>query len=136
MTRPVGISVLGGLVVLGAVILVLIGIASFFVGLAFLFPGTPFSGTTLILNGLLYFVLGVVLGVAGSGLLRMRAWAWGLALLAALVGLVYLLYGVYQDTRGGAGVSWYSVLTIVIVAAILVYLLSVARAFRRPAGTM
>src|SRR5207245_11727062 len=105
-------------------------------GLAFMIPGTPCSVTTLILNGLLYFVLGVVLGVVVSGLLRMREWAWGFAVLADLVGLVYLLYGVYQDTRGGAGVSWYSVLPIVIVAAILVYLLSVARAFRRPAGTM
>src|SRR5438132_13625248 len=122
MTRPVGISILGGLVVLGAVILVLIGIASFFVGLAFLFPGTPFSGTTLILNGLLYFVLGVVLGVAGSGLLRRRGWAWGLALLAALGGLVYLLSGAYQHTRGAPGVSWSSALASMLPPAILVYL--------------
>src|SRR2546428_11678030 len=101
MTRPVGISILGGLVVLGAVILVLIGIASFFVGLAFLFPGTPFSGTTLILNVLLYFVLGAVLGVAVSSLFRLRARPRGLALRAALVGLVHLLYGGYLDPRVG-----------------------------------
>lgn len=137
MARPVGISILGGLVVLGAVILILIGIASFFVGLAFLFPGTQISGTTLILNGLLYFVLGVVLGVAGTGLLRMRAWAWGLAVFGALVGLVYLLYGVYQDTRGGGGISLTSALITVIVGAILVYLLSVSRSFfRKAAATM
>ena len=136
MARPLGISILGGLVLLGSIIMILIGIASFFVGLAFLLPGTPISGTTLLLNGLLYFVIGVVLGIAGSGLMRLRLWAWGLAFLAALVTLVYLGYGVYQDTRGGAGISLYFALTLVIVGAIFVYLLSVSRAFRRPAGAM
>lgn len=132
MNRPIGITILGALVILAAVILILIGIASFFVGLAFLIPGTPISGTSLILTGLLYFVIGVVLAIAGSGLLAMRVWAWGLALLAALVTLVYLGYGVYQDTRGGASVSIYSVFTLLIFAVIFVYLLSLSRAFRRP----
>ena len=67
-----GIAILGGLVSVAAVILILIGIAAFFVGLAFLIPGSPISGTALILNGLLYFVIGVALGVAGTGLIRMR----------------------------------------------------------------
>ena len=53
MARPLGISILGGLVLLGSIIMILIGIASFFVGLAFLLPGTPISWTTLLLNGLL-----------------------------------------------------------------------------------
>lgn len=132
MNRPIGITILSALVILAAVILILIGIASFFVGLAFLIPGTPISGTTLILNGLLYFAIGVVLAIAGSGLLAMRVWAWGLALLAALVTLVYLGYRVYQDTRGGASVSIYSVFTLLIFGVIFVYLLSVSRAFRRP----
>ncbi|MGI0148076.1 MAG: hypothetical protein ACREDF_00900 [Thermoplasmata archaeon] len=48
----------------------------------------------MILNGVLYFFIGVALGVAGSGLMRMRPWAWGIALLAALVTLVYLGYSV------------------------------------------
>ena len=51
--RPLGISILGGLVLLEFVIMILIGIANFFVGLAFLVPGTPISWTTLLLNGLL-----------------------------------------------------------------------------------
>src|SRR5437867_6452554 len=95
MARPLGISILGGLVILAAVILILISIASFVVGLAFVLPFRE-TGTTLLLNGLLYFAIGVVLGVAGSGLLRMRAWAWGLAILATLVTLVYVGYTGYQ----------------------------------------
>lgn len=114
--------------------MILIGIAAFFVGLAFLVPGAPTSGTPLLLNGILYFVIGVVLGIAASGLLRLRAWAWGLALLASLVTLVYLGYNAFHASSSGQGVTLTATVTLVIVAAIFVYLLSVSRAFRRPAG--
>jgi len=128
-----GITILGALVVLAAVILILISIASFFVGLAFVLPFRE-TGTTLLLNALLYFVIGVVLAVPGSGLLRMRPWAWGLAILATLVTLVYVGYTAYQRSNAGEPLSLPAILTLVIVGVILVYLLSVSRAFRRPAG--
>src|SRR5712691_12366601 len=134
MRRPLGITILAALVILAAIILILIGIAAFVVGLAFLVPGAPASGTPLILNGLLYFVIGVVLGAAGTGLMRMRPWAWGLALLAALVALVYLGYSVWQDSGAGRPVTLTAILTLTVIAAVFVYLLSVSRAFRRPAG--
>jgi len=133
MARPLGITILGALVVLAAVILILISIASFFVGLAFVLPFRE-TGTTLLLNALLYFVIGVVLAVAGAGLLRMRPWAWGLAILATLVTLVYVGYAAYQRSNAGEPLSLPAILTLVIVGVILVYLLSVSRAFRRPAG--
>src|SRR3989442_7376080 len=100
MARPLGISILGGLVILAAVILILIAIASFVVGLAFVLPFRE-TGTTLLLNALLYFAIGVVLGVAGSGLVRMRAWAWGVANLPALVTIVYV--GCTPDPRASPG---------------------------------
>ncbi|HWM52935.1 MAG TPA: hypothetical protein VNP71_07215 [Thermoplasmata archaeon] len=133
MARPLGISILGGLVILAAVILILISIASFVVGLAFVLPFRE-TGTTLLLNALLYFAIGVVLGVAGSGLLRMRAWAWGLAILATLVTLVYVGYTAYQRSTAGEQPSLSAIFTLAIVGVILVYLLGVSRAFRRPAG--
>ena len=129
--RPVGVTVLGALVMLAAIVLILIGIAGFIVGLAFLIPGTPISGTSYILNGLLYFFIGVVLGAAGTGLMAMRPWAWGLGLLASLVYLVYLGYNLYQQSNAGEALSLLGILTFVIVAAVFVYLLSVSRAFRR-----
>src|SRR5207247_4403806 len=95
MRRPAGITVLGAVVSLAALIMVLVGIASFFVGLAFLIPVTPISGTELVLNGILYFFIGVALGIAGGGLLMMRPWAWGVALIATLVTLAYLGDRVY-----------------------------------------
>jgi hypothetical protein len=128
--------VLGAFVCLAALIMILIGIASFFVGLAFLIPGTPISGTTLVLNGILYFFIGVALGVAGSGLLMMRPWAWGVAVIAALVGLVYVAYRVYDGSNSGGGVPLTSLLTLGIVAIVFVYLLSASRAFRRSARAM
>jgi hypothetical protein len=133
MARPLGVTILGALVVLAAVILILISIASFIVGLAFVLPFRE-TGTTLLLNALLYFVIGVVLAVAGSGLVRMRPWAWGLAILATLVTLVYVGYTAYQRSNAGEQLSLPAILTLVIVGVILVYLLSVSRAFRRPAG--
>src|SRR5207244_5417763 len=102
---PLCITVLGGLVSLAAIIMILIGIASFFVGLAFLIPGAPISGTELILNGILYFFIGVVLGVAGGGLLMMRPWAWAVALVATLGTLVYLGDSVYERCNPGSGTT-------------------------------
>lgn len=132
--RPVGVTILGGLVLLAAIVLILIGIAGFIVGLAFLIPVTPISGTTLILNGLLYFFIGIVLGVAGSGLLAMRPWAWGIAVLASLVYLVYLGYNLYEISRTAPSLPLGGLITFVIVAAVFVYLLGVNGVFRRMAA--
>src|SRR2546428_13951733 len=87
MARPLGISILGGLVILAAVILILISIASFVVGLAFVLPFRE-TGTTLLLNALLYFAIGVVLGVAGAGPVRMGGRGGGGALLPTVVTLL------------------------------------------------
>src|SRR3989454_6436997 len=99
MGRPVGISILGGLVLLAAVILVLISIASFIVGLAFLLPfpngGPTLPGTQLLLTALLYFAIGAVRAIARSGLLRMRASAYGLSVLATLLTLAYGSFTAY-----------------------------------------
>jgi hypothetical protein len=131
--RPAGITILGGLVCLAALIMVLIGIASFFVGLAFLFPGTSISGTELILNGILYFFIGVALGIAGVGLLMMRPWAWGVALVASLVTLVYLGYNVYQRSNVGGGITLTSLVTLLVAAVVFIYLVSASRSFFRSA---
>src|SRR5438034_4880206 len=75
MDRPLGITILGGLVGLAALISFLISLASFIVGLAFLLP-FPAEGVPLLLNGLLFFGIAIVLGAASLGLMQMRAWGW------------------------------------------------------------
>lgn len=127
-----GITILAALTLIAAVILFLMSVASFVVGLAFLLP-FPVQGTTLLLNAVLFFVIAVVLGVAGSGLMRMRPWAWGLAVLAVLVTLVYLGYSAYQNS--GEALRLSAILTLAVVGAVFVYLLSVARSFRRAEPT-
>jgi peptidoglycan/LPS O-acetylase OafA/YrhL len=126
--RPLGITILGGLVALAAVILFLMSLASFLAALAFLIP-FPSQGWTFLYNGLLFFVISVVLGIAGAGLLRMRAWAWGLAILVALVTLVYVGYNAFVGSN--AELTFIGTLTLVLVSAVLVYLLGVSRSFRR-----
>lgn len=133
MARPVGITILGVLVVIAAIILFLVSLASFIVGLAFLFP-LPEQGRTFLWNGLLFLVISIILGVSGAGLLRMRAWAWGLAVLATLITLVYVGYDAFVVTGGTPTLS--VILTIAVVGAVFVYLLGVARSFRRPAPSM
>src|SRR5947199_10330491 len=100
MRRPVGISVLGGLVLLAAVILILISIASFIVGLAFLLPfpsgGPTLPGTTLLANSVLYFAIGVFLAITGSGLLRMPITSYSLQVLPTLSSLDHLGCSSYQ----------------------------------------
>jgi hypothetical protein len=123
-----GITILGGLVVLAAIILFLVSMASFIVALAFLFP-LPEQGRDFFWNGLLFLAISIVLGVSGTGLLRMRAWAWGLAALATLLTLVYVGYNAFIT---GETPNLAVILTTAVVGAVFVYLLSVFRAFRRP----
>src|SRR5437867_10046480 len=77
MRRPVGISILGGLVLLAAVILVLISIASFIVGLAFLLPfpkvGRPLRGRRFFFTAFFYLLMGLALALGGWGFL---GWGW------------------------------------------------------------
>ncbi|OGS49367.1 MAG: hypothetical protein A3K68_02470 [Euryarchaeota archaeon RBG_16_68_13] len=137
MTRPLGITVIGILVVLASIVVGLIGLAGIFVGLAFLLPGTPISGTGLIASGLLFLLLGTILGVSGVGLLRLRPWAWWLSALATAGSLTYVGYGVYQAWQASdESPSVQSLVTVAILGVIFVYLMTVHRFFRRPASPM
>src|SRR3989442_1319540 len=69
------------------------------------------------------------------GLLRMRVWAYGLAVLATVVTLVYVGFTAYERSNSGEALSLAAILTLGIVGVIFVYLLAASRAFRRPFGT-
>ncbi len=133
MSRPFGITVLGVLILLASVAVGLIGIAGILVGLAGFLPGVGLNPTALLLGGILYIVLATVLGVSGMGLLRLRPWAWWLALLTTLFAIAYSGLQVYSDP---AAVRLGTLITLVVGAVIFAYLLTVYRAFRRPAASM
>jgi hypothetical protein len=123
-----GVTILGGLVLLAAAIIALAGIAGVIVGFAGLLPGVDLPTGQLILGGILYLILATILGIAGGGLLALRPWAWWLATFAALAALVWQGYGIYQAPQNVPLTSW---VAIVITALILVYLVTVYGAFRR-----
>lgn len=128
MPRPKGVTVLGALVLLAAVIIALAGIAGFILGFAGLLPGVDLPTSQLFLGGLLYLVIATVLAVAGAGLLSLRPWAWWLAAFAALVALVWQAYGVYKVPTDVPLTSW---IALVLTGVILVYLITVYGAFHR-----
>ena len=129
MARPIGITILGALVVLASVIAFLIAVAGFTVGFASLIPGVGLDTGTLLLGAILYLILSAVLGFAGFGLLRLRPWAWWLAFLTTLVVLGYTAFRMYQQPADTTLGTW---LTIGVSGILFVYLLAVFRAFRRP----
>lgn len=132
--RPLGITILGGLVLLAALVLAIAGLAGMFLSFASLIPGSQIPGANLFVGGLIFFVIAIILGIAGGGLLRLKAWAWWLATLVTLGALAYYAYGVYRDVTDpqGAGISITSAVTLGIIGLIFVYLLSVSGRFRRP----
>lgn len=129
MSRPLGITVLAVLVLLASLAVGLIGIAGIFVGLAGFLPGVGLDSTALLLGGILYILLATVLGISGVGLLRLRPWAWWLALLATLFAIAYSGLQVYSDP---ADIRLGTLITIVVAAVIFAYLLTAYRSFRRP----
>ncbi|MBI4415367.1 MAG: hypothetical protein HY557_00100 [Euryarchaeota archaeon] len=132
--RPVGITILGILVLLAAFVAFLIALAGIFVGLAGLIPGSPIPAGTLLAGGLLYLLVSILLGIGGGGLMRMKVWAWWLATLTAVGYLVYSGFGTWAKASGGEPVGIGAALAIAISAIIVIYLLTVYRHFRPAAA--
>jgi len=130
--RPLGITILGGLVLLASLVLAIAGLAGMFLSFASLIPGSQIPGANLFVGGLIFFVIAIILGIAGAGLLRLKVWAWWLAFLVALGSLAWTAYGLYSASSSGAAFELSSLVTVVIVAVIFVYLITVYGRFRKP----
>lgn len=125
--RPVGITILGVLVLLASVVLAIAGVLGIFASPLGLIPGSGLNGVALFSGGVLFLVLGVVLGLAGSGLMHLRRWAWWLAIGTTLVVLVWTLVRIFQALNV-IHLEWY---TAEAVAAVLFgYLVTVYHYFR------
>ncbi len=135
MARPKGVTILGVLVILAAIVIGLAGLAGIFLSFASLLPGVNLPGTALILGGLLYIVLGIVLLISGAGLLALRIWAWWIATITAVVAAVWQGYGIYSaSTKTPAeAIPWTSWVALVFTVIIAVYLIAVHHSFHRHA---
>jgi hypothetical protein len=132
--RPLGVSILGGLVLFAAIVLILAGVGGILLSPVSLLPGSPIPGLTFFLWGLAFLFLGILLAIAGGGLLAMRIWAWWLAFLVALGTLLWSVYGLYLSLNAGEPLGYTSLISVTVIAVIFVYLASAYRAFRRPAA--
>ena len=94
--RPAGITFLGILILLASAVLGIAGLLGIFASPLGLIPGSGLNGAALFSGGVLFLVLGVVLGVAGSGLMHLRRWAWWLAAGTTLAVIVWTLVRILQ----------------------------------------
>ena len=135
MARPRGVTILGALVVLAAIIIGLAGVAGVFLSFASLLPGVSLPGTALAVGGILYLLLAFILLVAGAGLLTLRIWAWWVATVTAIVAAAWQGYGVYNALTAtpAASVPWTSWLALGFTILIAVYLIAVHHSFHRHA---
>lgn len=120
-SRPLGVTILAILSILLGIGLLFLGlIITAFGGLAAIVAG-PMGGLVLVF-GLLFFIVGLLLIAAGIGLLKLRPWAWWLAIIAFVIGLI--------SAVGQA--SWFVAAFEVLL---IVYLIAVRKHFvSRPAG--
>jgi lysylphosphatidylglycerol synthetase-like protein (DUF2156 family) len=114
-TRPLGVTIL-------AILTILVGIGLFLLGLLVVAVSTfvtllaPMFGLPLILVGALILVVGILMLVSGFGLLRLRMWAWWLAIIAFVLGAVSSILST-------------SYITAVIEVLLIVYLIVVRKHF-------
>ena len=129
--RPLGVTILGGLVVLaGLVVLVLavINILVFF-GSLVLEP-RPELTNELLFAILLGFIIGVGLLASGAGLLRLRPWAWWLAFIVSLLAVIRGLFGFLAGLTETLTTLLASSVGLILGVIILGYVVSVKRHFR------
>ncbi len=126
--RPAGIAVLGILVLAASFVLGIAGLLGIFASPLGLIPGSGLNGAALFTGGVFFLVLGAVLAVAGSGLMRVRRWAWWLAALTCVAVVLWTLLRIVQVIQV-VHVEWYA--TVVVAAVVLGYLVTVHPYFRR-----
>ncbi len=125
MARPLGVTILGVLVIIVAILVGLFALLSIAVGLAAAALGGGILGSFAAIFGLVVLIFAIILGVAGSGLLKLRPWAWWLATFVIFADLAWTGYGLY---RGGMDVG--SIFTALVLLVLFVYMLSVRKYFR------
>ena len=129
MARPLGVTILGVLVILVAILVGLVALLAIAAGLALAAGGAGGWGSFAVISGLITLVIAIILGLAGSGLLKLRPWAWWLAAIVIFLDLAWTAYGILL---GGYDVG--SIFTALVLLALFVYMLTVKKYFRSTAA--
>ena len=115
-SRPIGVTILAVLTILGGVLLLLLGIVVVAFSSLLVGVGLPLGfGLTGSVLGAIILIFGIIWIAVGSGLLNLRPWAWWLAIIVMVLSIV-----------GSIG----SPISALIPGLILVYLILVRHHFR------
>lgn len=120
--RPIGVTILGILAILFGIFVLATGILTVLGALVILaLPGGLGFGTLTIVIGVLVLLFGILWLLAGFGLLRLRTWAWWLAIVVSVLTLLAAI-----PLFPGSAVN------LAVAVVILLYLLTVRRYFGQP----
>jgi len=89
--RPLGVTILGVLGIVGSVLCILLGIGLAFLGIAFFPAGGEFAqflGGFVGIIGMVIIVMGVLSAVLSWGLLNGKYWAWLITLILEVLGVI------------------------------------------------
>ena len=129
MARPLGVTILGVLVIIVAILVGLVALLFIAAGLVVAAdPAIGLLGSFLFISGVIFLIFAIILGLAGSGLLKLRPWAWWLATFVIFADLAWTGYGIYNGNLGTG-----PIFTALILLVLFFYMLSVRKYFR-PGG--
>src|SRR5438552_846994 len=88
-SRPIGVTILAVLTILGGVLLLLLGIVVVAFSSLLVGVGLPLGfGLTGSVLGAIILIFGIIWIAVGSGLLNIRPWAWWLAIIVMVLSIV------------------------------------------------
>lgn len=129
--RPRGVTVLGGLVLLAGLIVLVLAIVNLLVFFgALVVEPAPALEDELLFAILVGLAVGIALLASGAGLLRLRPWAWWLALLVAIVAVIRGLFAFLAGLTEALTVLLSTSVGLILGVVILGYVVSVKRHFR------
>ena len=114
-TRPVGVTIIGILIVIAGILTLLVGIGSIAVG------PPNLLGLVFVAFGVISLVIGIAYLVMGYGLLKGRGWAWTISMIVLIIGIIINLISLPRAVASGSNFSG-DVVSIAISAFILYYL--------------
>jgi len=123
MERPVGITILAALAIIGGLISIAAGLSIGILGGTI--PGAQGPAGFI---GVVALIIGILQLIYGWGLWTLKPWAWLLALIGSLLSAISGLVQIFAGGNSSSG------LLSIIIAAIIVWYLTtpdIKRAFRR-----
>src|SRR5204862_6451993 len=88
-SRPIGVTILAVLTILGGVLLLLLGIVVVAFSSLLVGVGLPLGfGLTGSVLGAIVLIFGIIWIAGGSGLLNLRPWAWSLGIIGMVLSSV------------------------------------------------